>query len=532
MRCPSPIAAIWSGLLALTAGCAQEPAQLPDTTHSRDVTPELPLDLLAQVPVPDADGPFLAPTALAVIVHERPETGAKRIGYLRLGARVARSPEPVSRQDCPAGWYAVRPVGYVCADDQVTLDMEDPLVRAFTQEPKRDQAMPYAYAFVRATAPNYLRVPDKAEQERREMRLGRHLRNFKKFASEWNQVEVGANDVPLSTDGLAAGEPPTEPQSASLLQRLGGSEEATAPWWLADGKRHIANVSEFRAPAYAVMAGRIKRHAGVALLTSFKADERAGGRGFSVTTDGRLIPADKLKPDAASAFHGVALREIGLPVAFAYKPGASLWRHENGQLTRGQRLKPREFLALTGKVRRLGGVRMAEVQGGLWVRSADVKTATKPRDLPWFATGDRRWIQISLLNQSLVLWEGATPVYATLVSTGRDGLADPDTTLSTPQGTFRIYQKHVTTTMDSNAADKEYELRDVPWVMYFKGGYALHGAYWHDDFGRPRSHGCVNLSPIDARYVFQWSTPDVPEHWHGSDAGNTFAQGTLVHIQP
>jgi lipoprotein-anchoring transpeptidase ErfK/SrfK len=130
----------------------------------------------------------------------------------------------------------------------------------------------------------------------------------------------------------------------------------------------------------------------------------------------------------------------------------------------------------------------------------------------------------------LVLWEGDRPVYATLVSTGRDGLADPKTTLSTPLGTFRILQKHVTTTMDSTAADNEFELRDVPWVMYFKGGYALHGAYWHDDFGRMRSHGCVNLAPIDARYVFEWSSPDVPDHWHGAYASESLGQGTLLRI--
>jgi lipoprotein-anchoring transpeptidase ErfK/SrfK len=104
--------------------------------------------------------------------------------------------------------------------------------------------------------------------------------------------------------------------------------------------------------------------------------------------------------------------------------------------------------------------------------------------------------------------------------------------LSTPQGIFRIFQKHVTTTMDSDVADHEFELRDVPWVMYFKGGYALHGAYWHDAFGRPRSHGCVNLAPIDARYVFFWTSPSVPEHWQATYAGDASEPGTLVNIHP
>jgi lipoprotein-anchoring transpeptidase ErfK/SrfK len=179
-----------------------------------------------------------------------------------------------------------------------------------------------------------------------------------------------------------------------------------------------------------------------------------------------------------------------------------------------------------------GGSRMVETRDGRWLKSDDLKTVAKPSQLPSFAKGQRRWIDISILSQSLVLWEGKTPVYATLVSTGRDGLGDPRKTLSTPQGTFNIQQKFVTATMDSEVADNEFELRDVPWVMYFKGGYALHAAYWHDDFGRERSHGCVNLSPIDARYVFHWSMPDVPLHWHSSNAGDAFGDGTLVNIHP
>ena len=119
----------------------------------------------------------------------------------------------------------------------------------------------------------------------------------------------------------------------------------------------------------------------------------------------------------------------------------------------------------------------------------------------------------------------------TMVSTGKDGLGDPKTTHSTPTGTFKLYQKHVTTTMDSDVADHEFELRDVPWVMYFKGGYTLHGAYWHDDFGRARSHGCVNLAPIDARIVFNFTDPPVPEGWHGLTIGDDMGEGTWVHIR-
>src|SRR5678815_37413 len=76
-----------------------------------------------------------------------------------------------------------------------------------------------------------------------------------------------------------------------------------------------------------------------------------------------------------------------------------------------------------------------------------------------------------------------------------------------------------------------FELRDVPWIQYFASGYALHGAYWHDVFGIPRSHGCVNLSPIDARVVFRWTDPPVPEGWHGINIGTEMGEGTAVIIR-
>jgi lipoprotein-anchoring transpeptidase ErfK/SrfK len=76
---------------------------------------------------------------------------------------------------------------------------------------------------------------------------------------------------------------------------------------------------------------------------------------------------------------------------------------------------------------------------------------------------------------------------------------------------------------------EEFDFRDVPFVQYFTEGFALHAAYWHDDFGTPRSHGCVNLAPVDAAWLFNWTTPEVPAGWHASLSLN---RGTLVHTRP
>jgi len=79
---------------------------------------------------------------------------------------------------------------------------------------------------------------------------------------------------------------------------------------------------------------------------------------------------------------------------------------------------------------------------------------------------------------------------------------------------------------------EEFELMDVPWVQYFKAGFALHAAYWHTEFGRPRSHGCINLSPIDAYRIFHWTEPQVPTRWHSITAGDDVGEGTLIHVRP
>ena len=118
----------------------------------------------SHVPVPPADGPLLVPLAMTVAVMRKPDPKADTLGYLRVGARVARSEKPVANEGCPDGWYAVRPAGFVCAGLNATLKLDHPLARAIQVEPDRSKPMPYKYAFLRSIAPNYMRVPSKAEQ--------------------------------------------------------------------------------------------------------------------------------------------------------------------------------------------------------------------------------------------------------------------------------------------------------------------------------------------------------------------------------
>ena len=121
---------------------------------------------------------------------------------------------------------------------------------------------------------------------------------------------------------------------------------------------------------------------------------------------------------------------------------------------------------------------------------------------------------MNLKTQTLVAFEGPTPVYATLFSSGRNEH-------ETVPGSFRIREKHIAATMDGDAdkaADGPYSIQDVPYIQYFNGGYALHGAFWHASFGAVKSHGCVNLAPWDAKGLFGWTEPQLPEGWHAAYA--------------
>ncbi|MEW6716057.1 MAG: L,D-transpeptidase [Chloroflexota bacterium] len=124
-----------------------------------------------------------------------------------------------------------------------------------------------------------------------------------------------------------------------------------------------------------------------------------------------------------------------------------------------------------------------------------------PDSTPPYGVYNRRWIEINLFEQTITVYENNQLIFATLASTGLPGWW-------TRPGLFRIYKKLVTTSMQGAfEADRSdfYYLQDVPWSMYFDQERALHGAYWHDGFGYPRSHGCVNLSPGDSHWLYNWA---------------------------
>ncbi|WP_016949238.1 L,D-transpeptidase [Anabaena sp. PCC 7108] len=136
------------------------------------------------------------------------------------------------------------------------------------------------------------------------------------------------------------------------------------------------------------------------------------------------------------------------------------------------------------------------VSSQVWANPDNNKIATAIQTLK---QSDQRWIQIDLSKQNLIAWEGSNPVYAITISSGKK---------STPTrvGTFKIQTK----LKKARMRGRGYDVPNVPHTMYYQGGYAIHGAYWHHRFGTPVSHGCVNLAPNHAKWVFEWADVGTP----------------------
>jgi len=121
-------------------------------------------------------------------------------------------------------------------------------------------------------------------------------------------------------------------------------------------------------------------------------------------------------------------------------------------------------------------------------------TSAAPSSSSVSAPTSGKWIDINLATQGLVAYEGQRAVYWATVSTGLSRTP-------TPKGRFRIYRKLRSATMSGPG----YRIPNVPYVMDFYGNYSMHGTYWHNNFGQPMSHGCVNLRTSDAQWLYNWA---------------------------
>jgi hypothetical protein len=266
----------------------------------------------------------------------------------------------------------------------------------------------------------------------------------------------------------------------------------------------------------------------VSLDRTFERD----GTTYWRTQQNGFVPSEALRRKPWSEFRGRFLdgTEWDLPVAVTRRGETTAYRaNVRGRIhaIRGS-LSQRTWLPVRSR-QQLGGEAYLAVGDDRLVREADVRVI-QPRAPPPEVSEGERWIDIDLENQALVAYEWLQPRYVTLISSGRLKVPSPELDYRTPRGAFRIRAKHLTATMDNDEpGEPPYSLEDVPYVMYFKGAYAFHSAFWHDRFGRPRSHGCINMAPYDAKWLYNWAGPDLPASWHGGYATDD-NPGTWVFV--
>jgi hypothetical protein len=262
-------------------------------------------------------------------------------------------------------------------------------------------------------------------------------------------------------------------------------------------------------------------------------EKMAHGEAWGRTKKGRWIAMRELVPARPFLFHGELVASGKLDVAWVTVDKATVYATEKPDKAVGVRVRFEKVRVREEKGS--GANLMLRVEeGGVagWVRARDLslaRLAPPPAEVGGDAATER-WIDVDLAQQTVVAYEGTTPLFATLVSTGK---GPPQSELATHPGVHRIWVKIFTTKMDNlekEDVEKHYALEDVPWVQFFDKAIALHGAFWHRSFGHIHSHGCVNLAPLDARWLYAFTSPHLPMGWTAVYPTKAEA-GTVVRVR-
>jgi hypothetical protein len=248
--------------------------------------------------------------------------------------------------------------------------------------------------------------------------------------------------------------------------------------------------------------------------------EQFEGNGYYVTVDGKVVQTSGLKiVQNYSEWQGISLTGITLPFGWVTPEKGAIYDAPNGKkietVARRTRLEILEEASL-------GKVRWLRIGEGQWMRARDLNEVRKA-ERPAGTGTHAQWFDVDLGEQTVVAYTNDVPVYATLTASGRE----PN---HTPLGNYPVWGKATAITMKSQEYDDiPYYVNKVPWVMFFQAHNALHGAYWHDRFGITKSHGCVNLAPKDARALFDWLEPVLPNGWT-SVRYYDLTQAPVVHV--
>lgn len=252
------------------------------------------------------------------------------------------------------------------------------------------------------------------------------------------------------------------------------------------------------------------------------------GMAFARIRNGLYILERALQPVRVSDFAGKRLpasraagRDDAPLAAWVRIEGAVAHRTPRGRMARHLTRLQRVRVSARGP---RGTWRLAD---GSYVDERSLALAWRSQPPASVGEGER-WLDVDREQQVLVAYEGRRPVFATLVSTGLRRAQR-----RTPGGEFRIWVKLRHSDMRGErdrSGLPAYSIEGVPWVQYFHEGYGFHAAFWHEAFGRRRSHGCINLSPRDARWLFDFTRPRLRAGWTAAHPTPS-RPGTLVRIR-
>jgi hypothetical protein len=224
-----------------------------------------------------------------------------------------------------------------------------------------------------------------------------------------------------------------------------------------------------------------------------------GDTAVYLTPGGYIRGGDDCKQIELPSFHGLAFSRTPSRT-FAWILGTTNVRTAPGTAAPVTGQRTRDKIVQIFEWAQAEDLSWAKIGPEAWVAAKDVAAVTPDPERPEGVESDR-WISINLFEQTLAVYEEGRLVFATMVTTGLPGWW-------TQPGTFQVYARLERDDMSGAfEADRSdyYLLQDVPWVLYYDKARALHGAYWRTSYGYPGSHGCVNLSPTDAHWLFNWA---------------------------
>ena len=519
-----------------------KPAAQPSASGASAPAPAV--DAGSSASAADHPGPWLVVTSPAAAVYPTRDFDQKaKLGYVRNGGKIAVKDKSVPGKSCSSGWYEVVSGGWVCSN-LGTTDMSHPQVKFAVKQPDLSEVLPYPYARnAKNGTPLYRSVPSRDQMHKYEPYLAEAKAKRAKEAKEAKERDEAAKKSEgEGKDESAETRAASLPSDPALSDQDGGAPPAAdagandSPWWQRDDakdKLHELTLNKLKEDSDDILAQRMVTGFYIAVDKTFSWN----GRTWYKSTKGLVAPADRFWLTVGAKFKGVELdgTNVKLPIAWVYGGRKTAPSYEIDLDTK--KAKPAKAIEvftaiqLTGREEEVGGFRYSETRDGAWVKNIHIRV-TRPAAKPKDAGENERWVDVNLSEQTLVVFQGERPIYAALISSGKkSSVKDKDH--STPTGQWRVREKHITTTMDgdgSAAGDLPYSIEDVPYVLYFHQSYALHGAFWHRNFGVQMSHGCVNLAPLDAKWVFMNTDPPLPTGWHGAwSAADRPGSWVVVH---